>query len=423
MTDINNNFQYIILYIDENNKELEEEIYNKYNTEKIKIIKFLLPHENKSNKLEIYIDNYIEEYLLEDTLCVFFFSKIKRSDNLINLLEKYKKNVFFENNIIINPNFQNDNLDYFINHYNNLYSINKNMHKKNIKLKIEKIPNKEPMDISSDSDSDDENNINIITYYKHSTIDILNIIQKKCIYENLKNRNIKKMIVIGNNLQFYFNDMINLINKEILILHDITHSNVSFKDLFEISSNYFSKNKLVCILRSDIVLPNQNELSNLNIDNKSIISLSRIERLINGQLIKYDKLNKNLNCTEQDGWIFKSPLSIDLNLLNNIIFYEKYSELYLNNILKNSNYILINDSKKYKIIRILYENNLESRPLLENNINLQESFDSIFLLPDNESLEKISIDDILKNSNIDEKNLYLIKCDFFNKFYKNKIML
>jgi len=428
MTNIDNNFRYIILYIDEDNKELDGEIYSKFNNDQVKLIRFLLPFENKSNKIEIYIDDYIEEYLIEDSICIFYFSKIQRSENLINLIQKYKKNIFFEYNFqyIVtnfdkNDEFQMESLNAFNNYYNNLFKISKNKFNKNIKLKIEKNPNKDNMDISSDLD-DEENNINIVTYYKHSPIDILNIIQKKCIYENLKNRNIKKMVVIGYNLKMHFSDIIDLMKNDMLLLHE-TNNNITFKDIFEISNIYFKKDKIVCILRSDIVLPNQVELNNINIDNNTIISLSRIERLINGQLIKYDKLNKNLNSTEQDGWIFKSPLLIDYNLFSALFFYEKYSNLYLNNILKNNNYTLINDTKKYKIIRILFENNMENRPLLDNNINLAESFNSIFLLPDNESLEKISIDDMLKNANISQNELYLIKCDFFNKFYKNKIML
>ena len=185
------------------------------------------------------------------------------------------------------------------------------------------------------------------------------------------------------------------------------------------------------MLRSDIVLPNQQSLDELDLEfyesPNEIYAISRIERLINGMFVKSDKLNKILFSTEQDGWIFKSPLNINLEKLEFIYFYNKYSELYFNYLLKNSNYNIINNTNKFKIIRILYENNIEHRILIDNiensaENNIKNNANNIFLLPDNNSFDKISIENLINSLNLDDKEIYNLKCELFNKYFKNKII-
>ena len=157
-------------------------------------------------------------------------------------------------------------------------------------------------------------------------------------------------------------------------------------------------------------------------DNENkIYCISRIERLINGVLIKYDKLNKIFYSTEQDAWIFKSPLNINLDYFNNIYFYEKFSELALNNILKNNNYKIINDSNKYKILRILTDNNIKNRHILNNNYK-KNNIENLLILPDNDSFNKVSIEQLVQIINLDEKELYSLKCEIFNKYLKKNII-
>ena len=273
-----------------------------------------------------------------------------------------------------------------------------------------------------------DNKINILTYYKHYDLELLNIIQKKCIFENLKNKYINKVIVIGNNLDERLKDILenneskNLIKEEFLINEEFI--DLSFKDIFEIINNKYS-NKIFCILRSDIILPNQEGLEDIEIDmeeyDKKIYCISRIERLINGNLIKYDKLNKIFYSSEQDSWIFKSPLNINLELLKNIYFYERFSELILNNVLKINNYKIINNTNKYKVLRILTDNNIETRKIL--NINtVKRDVNTFFLLPDEDSFNKIPIEHLIKIFNLDEQELYNLKCDLFNKYLRKNII-
>jgi hypothetical protein len=449
----NTNNKYIILYIDREYNNYDIEI-SKYLTEtyNIKIIKFLLNNEEKkilnTNFLyEIYTDNYTEEYLINNCFFIIYLSKIKRSDNLINLLNKNNKNVYIKSDKLIISSFKSDqDLDEFKDTINEFIKnisdssgdnfIQKNFEnfkkyyeffendkniliKKNISLNFNKINNITTDDINN-------KNICIVTYYKNYDFKILNIIQKKCIIENIKNKNVNEIFIIGEKLENELTDIMDEyknINKKITFYE--YNKELSFKDLIDIINNKLN-NKLICLLRSDIILPNQNDLDELKFEIFSteineIYSLSRIERLVNGDLIKNNNLNKVLSSTEQDGWIFMSPININLESLENVYFYNKHSELYFNKLLKNNNYNLINNTSKYKIIRVLYENNLDNRLLLKNNILNFKNNDDIFLLPENNLIDKISLDNLVKLLNLDSNEIYKIKCIIFNKYFKNII--
>jgi hypothetical protein len=439
-----NSNKYIILYSDSCDKEydisISSHLKEKYD---ISIIKFLLLKDEKINNTlinEVYIDLSIEDILIKNSLCVIYISDIIRSKKIIDLLKLYNKYIIFKKTKVIddfklflkyyNNNNNNDisltdviyySINNFEEYFNNLKlntllnnNINNNV---NIKVEYNKI-------VKSYTD----NKINILTYYKHYDLELLNIIQKKCIFENLKNKYINKVIVIGNNLDERLKDILenneskNLIKEEFLINEEFI--DLSFKDIFEIINNKYS-NKIFCILRSDIILPNQEGLEDIEIDmeeyDKKIYCISRIERLINGNLIKYDKLNKIFYSSEQDAWIFKSPLNINLELLKNIYFYERFSELILNNVLKINNYKIINNTNKYKVLRILTDNNIETRKIL--NINtVKRDVNTFFLLPDEDSFNKIPIEHLIKIFNLDEQELYNLKCDLFNKYLRKNII-
>jgi len=416
-----NKNKYIILYCD--NEYIENnfinEIYNKY---QLKIIKLLLNTDDKNinineNIIEIYPDKYTEDKLIKDCFCIIYLSKIIRSNTLLNLIEIYNKYVIFNESfinynieLILNNNFKENNDD-----FKNIYlSLTKNI-ENNTQQNIKVVQNKLITSYEKDK-------INIITFFKNTDIKILNIIQKKCISENLKNNNVNQIIVLGHNIIEELKDIAD--NK--LILYE-SEENISYKNLLDIS-NKVLENKIICMIRSDIILPNQNNLDDLDIDIltsfNEIIAISRIDRLINGNLLKSDKLNKILFSTEQDAWIFRSPLNInssDLVLLENVFFYDKYSELYFNKILKSNGFNIINNTKKYKIIRVLYENIIDNRTLINNDIKINNT-DNVFLLPDNESFDKISIDQLFKFFNLNEKDVYNVKCELFNKYLKNKII-
>jgi hypothetical protein len=443
-----NSNKYIILYSDSCDKEYDISI-SSYLKEKydISIIKFLSLKDEKINNIlidEVYIDSSIENILIQNSLCVIYISNIVRSKKIVDLLKLYNKYIIFKKEKVIddfnlflkyyNNNNNNDIsltdvsladvIYYSINNFEGVFNnlklntlLNNNNNNINIKVQYNKILK---------SYNDDK--INIITYYKHYDLELLNIIQKKCIFENLKNKYINKVVVIGDKLDerlkdiFKNNESKNLITEQFLINEEFI--DLSFKDIFEIINKKYI-NKVFCILRSDIILPNQESLEDIEIDmeeyDKKVYCISRIERLITGNLIKYDKLNKIFYSSEQDAWIFKSPLNINLELLKNIYFYERFSELELNNILKINNYKIINDTNKYKVLRILTDNNIEYRQILNVN-SLKRDVNTFFLLPDEDSFNKIPIDHLIKIFNLDEQELYNLKCDLFNKYLRKNII-
>lgn len=359
---------------------------------------------NKNIPIE-YIYIYIEK-VIKSIRSIESFDNEQTLSSSFSLQVEYKK----EDNKTFKEYIQDrmsKNRETFIENYKKLEVEDKEISEKNIILQ----------NIKKNNEFSD-NKIQIITFYKQSPINILNIIQKKSIIENLKNSYVSKVLVLGNNLQEEFKDLKD--NKN-LVLYEY-NKNVSFKDLIDIANNTYN-NKVVCILRSDIILLNTGELNHIKIDfyDKNIVyCLSRIERLISGDLTRCNKLNKIFYSTEQDAWLFKSPLNIQTDKLSDVYLYDGLSHLYLNKTLIDSRYNIINNSKKYKIIRILYENNLESRPLLNFNITINNS-DNIYLLPDSDSIDNISVENIIKLANIDNEELYKLKCHIFDKYIKKRI--
>lgn len=404
-TEIN---KYIVLYSDFDEINFYNLIKEKYN---LSIIKFLLNSENKikeDNIIQIYPDNYIEELLVKDCLFVMYFSKINRSKILINLLKQMNKYIIFNKEslitdiqLFIDSTFLNKTIKESINNFQNMFDLlisNNSNTSKNIKLEYTKI-NKNYEDI--------DEKIFMITYYKN-TNDITNIIQKKSIIENSKNKYINKFVIIGKNLK-----ELDIENNN-LIFHEF-EKDATFKDILEIANKYF-ENKTICIIRSDIILINQDSLEDVDLENNEIICLSRIERLINGAFVKSEKLNKNFYSTSQDAWILKLPVNIEINQLDKYYFYDKYSELYFNQIFKSNGYKLTN-TDKYRILRLLTDNNIDSR-LLINDKKIEDNF---YLLPDN-SINKISINDLINKYGISNNDMYELKCEIINKYFKNKII-
>lgn len=420
--------KYILIYADKFDRSLLN--YN------LPIIRLLLNNEEKNNHdiLEIYSDQYTENLLIENAFIIIYVSKFKRSRILINLIVKFNKYIiddvsnineliqlFLEkhkSNSIENINSIIElSINIFKENYFKLKEDSKDNFKKNIKIEYVKVLK----NIKDLNDIMNDKKIHMITYFKNSENNILNTIQKKCIIENSRNKFINKVLVIGDNLKEIFKET----DLENIILYPF-NDNVSFKDLLYIANKHF-ENKIICLIRSDIIILNQNELEDIEdylLSNKNdIYCLSRMERLINGTIQKSRELSNLLYSTEQDAWIFKLPLeNIDsIDDLENIYFYEKYSELYFNNFLKINNYNLLNDTNKYKIIRLLANDNIENRLLLNAPFVIPEKED-IYLLPDNESLDKISIEQLVKILNINSKDLYYLKCELFNKYFADKII-
>ena len=424
---------YLLLYVD---SDKDESIIAKIKEHTdLKIVKFLLNNEEKKyaddeDIIEIYNDSNIEDLVIKDAEFVIYLSNIKRSVNLIESLKKYKTIVIYDEDDIEDldiddlKELSDDAILELIDDFEILYKTpdidlkNKDsIFSKNIDISYNKLTN----------NNVDTDMINMITYYKKSDKDILNTIQKKCVYENLNNKNISRMHIFGSNLMTEFYDIFKEMNDKTQIILNEFGNNVSFKDMIDYANSKLH-GKIIFIARCDIILPNQNDLDDLKFDltnNNDVYALSRIDRLINGNLVRSDKLNKILYSNQQDAWIFKSPLNIEDNPdndMSDILLYDKYSELYFNKILINNNYNVINDTNKLKIIRLLHENNLDNRELIDEKEVDEENEEHIYLLPDNSSLSKINIEKLINFIGIDDKELYNLKCYIFNKYFKTKII-
>ena len=413
-----------ILIFEDNNDYIDYYLKIIKDTYQLNIVKFLLNNEIKTYNdtiLEIYPDQYTEDIIVKNSLLVIYFSNIIRSTNLIHILEESNKFIIFKRDDLEHV------LPYFLNHINkniliedsiknfkiyiqNLSNIKINKLNKNIKLEYTKI-----------NKIYENKKLHMIIYFKNVPNNkILNILQKKGIIENSKNKYIKSILVIGYKLNEEFNES-DISSNIILYNLDENTIHISFKKIFEIAHKYF-QNQIICIIRSDNVLINQINLENIELDilssENNIYCLSRIEYLINCTYSRPDKDLKVFNSCEQDAWILKLPLNIDINKLENIYIYDKYSELYLNYILKMNGYNLINDMQKYKILRLMCDNNINNR-LLINEAKIQE--DNIYLLPDFNTMQQISIEQLIHSFNLNSDQMYELKCELFNKYLKNKI--
>ena len=137
---------YIILYydIDNNDSNYNLQIINSikhiFNKKIINILSFNEDKNENLDILEIYPDSSIEESLIKNSYAVLYLSKYNRSNNLINLLKKYNKNIFYnvidfntyDFTILINEEIILNN----INNFENIYSEYNFIIKKKIMLKI-----------------------------------------------------------------------------------------------------------------------------------------------------------------------------------------------------------------------------------------------------------------------------------------------
>ena len=149
---------------------------------------------------------------------------------------------------------------------------------------------------------------------------------------------------------------------------------------------------------------------------KRAYSISRMERGINGKTMKDPRHAMNFYATTQDLYIFRAPMII-ANMAEEyqeIDFYETHHELVMNRILEVNEYRLLNDVESVKICRMLTSNDFSPRSL--DKRELVKPGESKFCLtknysylPENVSLNALSIDDMIEKFHINEEDLYTLK--------------
>jgi hypothetical protein len=432
-----NKKKYIIIYFKENdnnniflNKILKYEEFLEY--------KIILLYKNKKNStfsneriIELIYDDNVEKYFLEEPFTIFYITDDIPSSILIDYLKKNEEIMFFykenDNNIFFNNDFQDeceideeDSMNIYNNTDKNIF-INKyeydNEKKSNqiLNILVQKIKNNCINNI-------DNNKLHIITYFKFFENDeIMNSLQQKCISENINNKDVNSMTIVGKKLEKYFSNIL-ISNKDIRLIEN-DETNISYSYLFN-KVNEIYDNKIVCLIKSDIVIPNQDSLENIEFlfleKKNALLALSRFERMINGNIIKTQELNSIFYATEHDAYIFKTPININFNSMDNLYFYNQYSNLEVNNILIKNDYKLLNDTKNYRILRLCIDDDVGIRKLI-NNIDIKEiNKDNIYLLPENIIFDNFNLQHLAMVLKMDEEEINEIKIYMLSVLFKKK---
>ncbi len=419
------------------NEKVYEYIKNRENM--ITIVRYLKPNDEKYildntnlNFYQEYFDELNEEEFLKKTKYIINLEKDEIKESIQKLIEKYEIKIYIDKD----NEWKEESYEQMI---NESYSENKErfkvwneniMEQKKEETKIDKFTIQKEIETNIIKKMDKSNKINLITYVRKVENEILYNLQFKCILENYKNPNVQNILVMGNNVETYFSTLIydKIDNKKIILVND-DDDNITFKDLFVLSNEIFS-NKLVMLIRSDIILLNNSDWENLYmefyIDTKKIFCLTRIERDILGRFVRQPPGTNLFGSTEQDGWIFKTPITLYQNNYNYLIeqndFYEKFSELYMNKYMIENNYELINNINNYKIIRITPHQDLRIRDFIKpaKQPIMKEHF---YFLPEKSLIDSLSMEQWLEICQVDEEEKYKWKMEIMNKSLKNKISI
>ena len=217
---IKNNFdKYIIIYYD---KDSEDDINNLINNPKLEPYKIIIFYKKiyikkYSNQriIEILYDDFSEKVLLEKSYSIILFNRGSDSivlNNFIRERDDIENGIFLffnkKYNIILDiigntpgeyNNFFLKNRNKFIENFDSKdkkYEAKKYEDKKNINV----IKNREELKLN-------DGRIYIATYFKEFNEPILNLIQKKCILENINNNNVQDILILGKNLFNNFGDI------------------------------------------------------------------------------------------------------------------------------------------------------------------------------------------------------------------------
>jgi hypothetical protein len=270
--------------------------------------------------------------------------------------------------------------------------------------------------------------INLITYIRRMPgNDMYYQLQIKCILENYKHHGVKNILVVGMGVEDTFQKIsYEKIDGKNLILINDDDDNISFMDLFTIANHVF-QNEMVMILRSDTIFLQNDDLSSLWIQylhsNKKIIALSRIERDIQGRLVRLPPQQTSFGGLEQDAWILKTPIDIKeecSEMIQKIDFNEKFSELYMNYFMKKMGYQVTHDSREYKILRICIHPDIGMRDLIKPPSQPLQK-EKIEMIPDLGIMEMISMDQWIQMMHYDDEEIYEMKTEWMNRFYKKRL--
>lgn len=193
------------------------------------------------------------------------------------------------------------------------------------------------------------------------------------------------------------------------------NTTLKYSDAFKFANNEL-KDRTVCIINSDIFLDHTSDWKVANDITKQniVLCLSRFE--FDGTNARRDpQLVKTKFCNQQDGWIFKSPLNVELSTCNFDVGGLR-SDIAISHRLKNAKYILLNNQNEFKLFHY------DTKGVGSNKSN-DVSNNGFYLLPDIDSFVfqnagkvDVSIDEAAKYLGLATLQKYEIICDIFSKY-------
>lgn len=272
--------------------------------------------------------------------------------------------------------------------------------------------------------------IQMITYVrKIEGNDIFYHLQIKCILENYKNKLVQNVVVIGKDIETIFQNIHyeKIENKKIILIND-DDDNITFQDLFVIGNELF-KNKIVFIVRSDIIFinseGNQEVEFDLWMEEKKMYCLSRIERDVQGRFVRLTPNLTLFNSVDQDGWIYRAPIECmderDIECIKKYDFNEKWSELRMNYYMKKQGYKLVNDIRNYKIVRVNLHPQMNIRELMKEPTDIGKT--DFEMLPEYSYLENMTFEQLVDMLGISDEDKYHWKVEMMNRYWKKKISI
>ncbi len=367
-----------------------------------------------------YIDSLnMEEYIKK---CRYVID-LEGEDDYMEYIERYRKKVYMGNE------FQKDDLERVMG-----MSEEENWEEYN-KRKMERVMQKEEdknvikiekkIEDPMKGKQEKMEGLHVITYVRRMEgNDIYFQLQIKCILENYKSKYVENMIVVGKGIEETFRKMeFEKIEGKKLILIDDDDDNITFQDLFYIANQIF-ENQMVMLIRADMIFLQNENIENLQYEfmlhEKKVYCLTRIERDIQGKFIRIPPNQNLFGGVEQDAWIFKTPIECknekNIECMKDVDFNERFSELYMNRYLVTHGYELMNDIRNYKIIRVNLYPDITRRDLIKNPSKRIED-EKIYLLPEYEMLENMSIEQLVLSTGVKQEELYEIKKEMMNRYF------
>ncbi len=396
------NENYILLFCNEYS-EFQKYI-NQYK-ETNKCVRCMTQEDEKWEELHDYVfqDEMNEEVLIQKSKKIIYKLPYQiKSNHWIEIAKKYNKEIEIENDLQIIV-------------YEDLPKITKWKEEKHITSSLQT------------SLSYQNPQIHLITYIRSMPENTMYYqLQIKCVLENYKHKGVKNMIVIGKGVEETFQQIhFEKIDGKSLILINDDDDNISFFDIFTILNNLF-KDEYVMILRSDMIFVQNEEMSKLWMDmefscKKKILAMSRLERDLQGRVIRLSPQQTLFGSMEQDAWILKTPIEIKnekgIEMIQKIDFNEKCSELYMNQFMKKQGYKIIHDSRDYKILRLCIHPDMMRRDLIKNMSQPLEK-EKIDMIPDKTYIEDISMEQWIQMLGCEEDDIHDMKIEWLNRIYK-----